>query len=92
MDKITEPRFKKWLAQQPDDRIFCYVNTEGCLIASFLRETGFAPDASCGSSYWSSGKQGGGSFPPWLRQISAIAVVKMDCQFTVAQFRDAYLK
>lgn len=89
MDTITEARFKTWLAQQPDTRTFCFIDTEGCLIASFLRETGFAPDATCGSSYYSSDvRQGGGSFPPWLGKISGIAVCLTT--FTVAQFREEY--
>lgn len=40
MAKFIIKDFKKWLKEQPEDRLFYMLDSSVCLFASFLKETG----------------------------------------------------
>lgn len=90
--KMLRKNFDKWLAKQPDEREFNYLDLDHCLFASFLNET-MPPPAkkgtySCGST-WASPRNCEDRtiiFPSWARSVNAI-IIALPCVFTVAELR-----
>lgn len=52
-DWFTEENFLKWLATQPSDRSFRYINNYGCLLCSFANEVSDENHLFNPGEYWS---------------------------------------
>lgn len=95
--KIGKSSFESWLAEQPDDRVFDYMSNRGCLIASYLRETGIAPNADVGGAHYRLhasdevfGDANSIKFNHFLRKLADLAL-DVGIKFSVLKFRKAYL-
>lgn len=88
--KMLRKNFDKWLAKQPANREFNYLDIHACLFSSFLNETMPLRTGkySCGST-WATPRNCEDRtiiFPSWARRVNTVALA-LNCLFTVADLR-----
>lgn len=86
--QIERELFEAWLFSQPPERQFYYYDTNGCAIASFLREALGIQRPRVGGMEFDDAEGKGCLLPQWLRDI----VFPLPIHFTVAQLRRRYLE
>jgi len=98
--KINKTTFEPWLAKQAHNRVFDYMSNGGCLIASYLRETGIAPNAEVGGSLYRLSpmhdvftEDNSIKFNRFLTKLANLALHSSGpgLKFTVRDFRKSYL-
>lgn len=79
-------KFQEWLAKQPEDRGFDYMDDCGCLFASFARESLGLPNASAGGDNIDSSQTARDNVYIIPERL-ADSACGLSNRFTIAQFR-----
>lgn len=94
---FNKERFEAWLATQPAQREFDYMDIRGCALCAFVKENTSIKDFSAGSenvSVWNGCGRHNIPIPEWIVSLIKEARIhnKDICHFSISNLRTAYHK